>query len=73
MPLDKFVIGVPLYGLTYTLAGTGSDVGARAYGPASKGPFSAHSGVYTYYEVSDSLRQGCKHTMWNLYVTVNLL
>ncbi|KAK4321472.1 hypothetical protein Pmani_007719 [Petrolisthes manimaculis] len=53
-PPEKLVLGVPLYGRSFILAGSDRGVGAETSGPGSPGPLMQISGSLAYYEV-------CRH------------
>ncbi|KAK4315435.1 hypothetical protein Pmani_013352 [Petrolisthes manimaculis] len=50
-PADKMVLGVPLYGRSWTLSGSDISVGAEASGPGSPGPLMAVEGSLSYQEI----------------------
>ncbi|KAK7113448.1 chitinase-3-like protein 1 [Littorina saxatilis] len=54
-PKDKLVIGVPLYGRTFTLSSSDTSLGAPASGAGTAGPFTAEKGFLAYYEVCTQL------------------
>ncbi|KAK3886344.1 hypothetical protein Pcinc_009500 [Petrolisthes cinctipes] len=50
-PADKMVLGVPLYGRSWTLSGSDISVGAEASGPGSPGPLMVVEGRLSYHEI----------------------
>lgn len=50
----KLVMGMPMYGQTYTLSSpsAGTGMGIPAIGGGTQGPFTRQSGFSAYYEVS---------------------
>nr|XP_008513463.1 PREDICTED: chitinase-3-like protein 2 [Equus przewalskii] len=56
MPAEKMVMGIPMYGWSFTLASAETALGAPATGPGAAGPGAAgpitkSSGFLAYYEV----------------------
>jgi chitinase len=59
VPASKLVIGVPMYGRTYTLVNSQDhDLGAPVSGNGPPGPYTGEAGFLTYYEI-------CMTTNWN--------
>ena len=55
-PTDKLVVGLPLYGRSFTLTSSNSEVGAPASnGP--QGPYTKENGYMSYYEVCQYLNK----------------
>ncbi|KAK7111416.1 chitotriosidase-1-like [Littorina saxatilis] len=54
-PKDKLVIGVPLYGRTFTLTSSDTSLGAPASGAGTAGPYTNEGGILAYYEVCTQL------------------
>jgi len=50
-PKDKLVIGVPLYGRTFTLSTSDNSLGAPVSGAGVAGTFTREKGFLAYYEV----------------------
>lgn len=59
-PKEKLVLGMPLYGQTFTLADAGDvKLGAPTSGPGEPGPNTGNAGAMAFYEVC---LQCCSHT-----------
>ncbi|KAK7113445.1 chitinase-3-like protein 1 [Littorina saxatilis] len=54
-PKDKLVIGVPLYGRTFTLSSSDTSLGAPASGPGTAGSYTKEGGFLAYYEICTQL------------------
>ncbi|XP_033739243.1 LOW QUALITY PROTEIN: uncharacterized protein LOC117326594 [Pecten maximus] len=64
-PPDKIVMGMALYGRTFTLANTGNvGLGAPTTGPGNQGPYTEEPGTLAYYEVCKNLEKGWTR-VWN--------
>uniref|UniRef100_A0A8C3YAX3 Chitinase-3-like protein 1 n=1 Tax=Catagonus wagneri TaxID=51154 RepID=A0A8C3YAX3_9CETA len=61
MPAEKVIMGIPMYGRSFTLASAETALGAPASGPGAAGPITESSGFLAYYEVCQFL-QGAKIT-----------
>ncbi|XP_051518613.1 acidic mammalian chitinase-like [Myxocyprinus asiaticus] len=61
-PVEKLRMGFAVYGRTFHLSSTASEVGAPASGPASAGTYTREAGFWSYYEVCTFL-QGAT-TQW---------
>lgn len=55
-PKEKIVMGIPLYGRSFTLANAdNTDIGAAASGPGIAGPYSREVGVMGYNELCEAM------------------
>ncbi|KAF5911004.1 hypothetical protein HPG69_000969 [Diceros bicornis minor] len=61
MPAEKVIMGIPMYGRSFTLASAETALGAPASGPGAAGPITKSSGFLAYYEICQFL-QGAKIT-----------
>ncbi|XP_015280379.1 PREDICTED: chitotriosidase-1-like [Gekko japonicus] len=50
-PAEKIVLGMPLYGKTFTLSSSQTGLNAPASGPGTPGTFTREAGLLAYYEV----------------------
>uniref|UniRef100_A0A182F510 chitinase n=1 Tax=Anopheles albimanus TaxID=7167 RepID=A0A182F510_ANOAL len=65
-PASKIVLGVPLFGRTYTLADRGSHgLAARSSGPGTPGPFTRDAGYRGYFEICQEQKQTNWTVEWN--------
>jgi len=65
-PLEKLVIGMPVYGRTFQLADpTKFDIGAEALGGGEAGRYTGESGFLSYYEICDFLHQPNTTLVWD--------
>ena len=56
-PREKLIMGMPLYGQSYTLASSSNHgLGAAATGPGSAGPFTGQGGLLGYNEICDFVK-----------------
>ncbi|GJQ66213.1 hypothetical protein Trydic_g4271 [Trypoxylus dichotomus] len=63
---DKLIIGLPIYGRTFTLANANENwVGARAYNGGTAGPCTREAGILGYNEICQQLRQGGWTEKWD--------
>ncbi|KAF4532929.1 hypothetical protein B566_EDAN015641 [Ephemera danica] len=64
-PASKLVLGIPLYGRTWTLkSATSMSLGAGAIGPGAKGPYTQESGFLGYNEICEMQKTGSWITKW---------
>ncbi|KAJ7333003.1 hypothetical protein JRQ81_015183 [Phrynocephalus forsythii] len=54
---DKLVLGIPLYGKTFTLSSSQTGVNAPASGAGTAGPYTREAGLLAYYEIC-TFKQG---------------
>lgn len=53
-PASKLVLGMPMYGKSWTLANPSqTGIGAAATGPAQAGPYTGEGGMLAYYEICE--------------------
>lgn len=52
-PADKLVMGIPVYGRSFTLSSSETGVGAPISGPGLPGRFTKEGGFLAYYEVTE--------------------
>jgi len=65
-PLEKLIIGMPVYGRTFQLADpTKFDIGAEALGGGEAGRYTGESGFLSYYEICDFLHQPNTTLVWD--------
>jgi len=65
-PLEKLVIGMPVYGRTFQLADPAKfDIGAEALGGGEAGRYTGESGFLSYYEICDFLHQPNTTLVWD--------
>ncbi|XP_008828569.1 chitinase-3-like protein 1 isoform X1 [Nannospalax galili] len=58
-PASKLLLGIPIFGKSFTLASSETQVGAPVSGPGLPGRFTKEEGILAYYEICDFL-QGAK-------------
>lgn len=61
MPASKITLGIPLYGLTWTLSSNDTGLYAPASGPGAGGPYTNIEGFLGYNEVSCTF-----NTVWRI-------
>ena len=65
-PLEKLIIGMPVYGRTFTLSDPAKfDIGAEAEGGGEAGRYTGESGFLSYYEICDFLHQDNTTLVWD--------
>lgn len=65
-PLEKLIIGMPVYGRTFQLADSAKfDIGAEALGGGEAGRYTGESGFLSYYEICDFLHQPNTTLVWD--------
>jgi chitinase len=65
-PLEKLIIGMPVYGRTFNLADPAKfDVGAEATGGGEAGRYTGEAGFLSYYEICDFLHQSNTTLVWD--------
>lgn len=62
VPAEKLLLGFSTHARSFSLSGPAADVGAPVSGPASPGPYTQQSGVWSYYETCSFLRGS--RTQW---------
>ena len=62
-PREKLIMGMPLYGQSYTLASSSNNgLGAATTGPGSKGPYTGQDGLLGYNEICEFIQ----NNGWNV-------
>jgi len=65
-PLEKLIVGMPVYGRTFQLADSAKfDIGAEALGGGEAGRYTGESGFLSYYEICDFLHQPNTTLVWD--------
>jgi len=65
-PKEKLIIGMPVYGRTFTLADPVQfDIGAPATGGGDPGRYTGESGFLSYYEICDFLHKDNTTLVWD--------
>lgn len=65
-PVEKLIIGMPVYGRTFTLDDPVKfDIGAKAVGGGKAGKYTGESGFLSYYEVCDFLHEPNTTLVWD--------
>jgi chitinase len=65
-PLEKLIIGMPVYGRTFTLVDSAKfDIGAEADGGGKAGRYTGEEGFLSYYEICDFLHEGNTTLVWD--------
>merc|ERR1719418_495340 len=73
-PLEKLIIGMPVYGRTFQLADPAKfDIGAEALGGGEAGRYTGESGFMSYYEICDFLHQPNTTLVWDNEQQVRLV
>ncbi|XP_053688298.1 acidic mammalian chitinase-like [Sabethes cyaneus] len=63
---SKLVVGIPVYGHTFTLASTAdTGVGVRTTGPGTAGTYTAEGGTLSYLEICERLKTGTYTKAWD--------
>ncbi|XP_035906232.1 chitotriosidase-1-like [Anopheles stephensi] len=66
-PAEKLVLGIPLYGRSFTLANAeNSQIGAPAVGGGTAGPYTRQSGVMGYNEFCEKLQTESWDLRWDI-------
>ena len=65
-PKEKMIIGMPVYGRTFTLADSAQfDIGAPASGGGEPGRYTGEAGFLSYYEICDFLHKDNTTLVWD--------
>ena len=65
-PLEKLIIGMPVYGRSFTLADPAKfDIGAEALGGGKAGRYTGEEGFLSYYEICDFLHEENTTLVWD--------
>jgi chitinase len=65
-PLEKLIIGMPVYGRTFTLADEVKfDIGAKTAGGGKAGRYTGEEGFLSYYEICDFLHEDNTTLVWD--------
>uniref|UniRef100_A0A182Q696 chitinase n=1 Tax=Anopheles farauti TaxID=69004 RepID=A0A182Q696_9DIPT len=65
-PAGKIVLGVPLFGRTYTLENSAENgLAAPATGPGNAGPYTAEPGYRAYFEICTEMKQSSWTVDWD--------
>ncbi|XP_074529554.1 chitinase-3-like protein 1 [Halichoeres trimaculatus] len=56
VPAEKLLLGFPTHARSFSLSGPAAGIGAPVSGPASPGPYTQQSGVWSHYETCSFLR-----------------
>lgn len=65
-PLEKLIVGMPVYGRTFQLADPAKfDIGAEALNGGEAGRYTGESGFLSYYEICDFLHQPNTTLVWD--------
>ncbi len=65
-PLEKLIIGMPVYGRTFTLKDPSKfDIGAKSDGGGEAGRYTGEEGFLSYYEICDFLHEDNTTLVWD--------
>ena len=65
-PLEKLIIGMPVYGRSFVLADPGKfDIGAEVLGGGDAGRYTGEPGFLSYYEICDFLHEENTTLVWD--------
>ena len=65
-PLEKLIVGMPVYGRTFTLEDPVKfDIGAKAIGGGKAGRYTGEAGFLSYYEICDFLHEENTTLVWD--------
>ncbi|XP_033630916.1 chitotriosidase-1-like [Asterias rubens] len=64
-PPSKLVLGMGLFGRSFTLSGPDTGIGAPARGGGMPGPITAETGFLSYYEICTQLNDGRLTSVWD--------
>lgn len=65
-PLEKLIIGMPVYGRTFTLTDAEKfDIGAEVVGGGKSGRYTGEEGFLSYYEICDFLHEPNTTLVWD--------
>ncbi|KAJ6659926.1 hypothetical protein lerEdw1_018382 [Lerista edwardsae] len=62
-PAEKIIMGIPVYGRTFTLSSSQTGLNAPASGPGTAGPYTREAGFLSYYEICNFIKEGAKTVM----------
>lgn len=62
-PASKLVMGIPIFGRSFTLDSSKTCVGAPVSGPGIPGQFTKEAGILAYYEICDFLQGASVHRL----------
>jgi chitinase len=65
-PLEKLLIGMPVYGRTFTLADPDKfDIGSEVIGGGEAGRYTGEEGFLSHYEICDFLQESNTTLVWD--------